>query len=1335
MKGKFFQKVATLVLTTAIAFQSMCIINVENAFAEDYDRESTEVFNFYKNYPIWWELDSHSTVEQYQNQFNEIYAHQKHNIDKTGMMSQTFITKNCLGGAAWYDGTGFYSAERTATGVGGRAERVDDPTFDCAYQVTFNPKVLAYDTATEGPEIYTKMYTGVKSDIAWGTMETPWSQTPDALPKKITSASSYDFSAYTDNGYFVFELCLPAGSENIFDDLYFTASDAVNVQPDHIVSPSNGSANGGQITQKLNTVARRIRNYAEFAGASDTNKWFYVRIPAKDFLTAPNENDTEGWWNNYTYKTRRGVDFSMLQSVQLLWVADDSKDYNADIYNVASSFIMDNVRFVYIDKPTGFECTDTTASTVDLKWFASSTPVYAYEILRKAPGETKFSSIATVGAQTVSYTDTGLDINADYEYMVRGIDDLGGVSPMTDPVTAHTSSVGRPKNLSYSLPGEDEETGVILSWNAPDYGDYVKYHVYRKTKDGEGQEVAGKDFEPIITLDAVDGEGNQVLTYTDRDNLSKYLFYDYYITAEDRNGVISPRTLLTNVFVSIIAPPTNLTADVQTDKTVHLTWNGPSNADHYTVFRNGKAVSGNITETEYTDGQMKDLIYETYYKYTVRAYTAANERSDDSVARTVFIPNPEKTKYLTLFDDMRNSDFALIGGEDGGTFAIDDQNFISGRKSLKVGFEENVSFPQYVSFKPNNTFDIKSLRDAGALVGFSIYAENEDAIKGAYFGFTSTTMFWDRDTQIESKETAALPLADYVHDYGNWVYVEIPLEDFPEYSQVIGATLERPFNIYDYSKVEEMGFYALTSGTTIPCSFNIDDLAIHKYKTPEVTSVMTIGGAVISGMNTQTIPGDTEILKITFNYDMDPDTLNPNTVTIKDGEGNNLPLYCEYNADAKTCIVRFLESLAINSGYSIAVSGAKSSHGVAATVYSKNFSTDSTPSSGTVTLPDQKMYIENGISTNSAVSTVKLYLGNDTQTANNVVAIDIAVEYTPTVVTLKNGASDVVLDKQLADLGAQAVVLSGNKIGIKSEIKSDSTLKPTGTLGYITFSPVANGNASLTVSGTFTVKEPVTGIMRNMNIAGNTASITVSGYGAGGTGSGSSGGGSSIGGARPSVTATPAPPTPSDDNQQPTGADTLTDINDAAWAAESIKYLFDKKIVSGYADGSFGPNKSITREEFVTMIANAFNLSDDEAKAEFSDVDTGAWYYKFLASAYAKGIISGLDDEHFGVGSFITREQMCAILYRTIEKCNLKTKQILSENEFADDNEISEYAKKAVSYLYMLKVISGMGDNMFEPNGNVTRAMACKVIYETLMNNEEASREMITGGTGTTNNE
>lgn len=531
-----------------------------------------------------------------------------------------------------------------------------------------------------------------------------------------------------------------------------------------------------------------------------------------------------------------------------------------------------------------------------------------------------------------------------------------------------------------------------------------------------------------------------------------------------------------------------------------------------------------------------------------------------------------------------------------------------------------------------------------------------------------------------------------------------------------------------------MGFYAKTPGQVVKPCFNVDDLAFHKYKSPAVESVMTIGGTLISGTSTQTIPGDIEILKIKFTYDMDKDTLNPNTVTIKNSSGVNVPLYCEYSEADRTCTVRLLESFAVDSGYTLSVSGAKSSHGVAASVYSKGFATDSTQSTGTVTLPDQKVYIENGTSASGAASSVRVYLGSDTQTSNNVVAVDMTIEYNSSIVSLKNGASDAVLDAQLTGLGATAAVLSTNKLGIKSEIKADSVLKPSGTLCTLTFSPVANGSASLTVTGTFTVKEPVTGIMRNMNIAGNTATIAVSGYGASYVGGGSGGSSpSGIGGGRPTTSVIPTPPTLS--GSEPTGIDAIIDLNDAEWATESIKYLFEKGIISGYEDKTVKPNNLVTREEFVTMLVNALGIEDEEAVSDFLDADKNAWYYKYLSSAFAKGIISGVDAENFGVGTYITREQMCAILYRAIEQCALNTKQKLSDNEFADEAQISEYAKDAVKYLYMLQIVSGMGENTFAPNENVTRAMACRVIYGLLKNVEEANFSITDGGYGSSNNE
>lgn len=169
----------------------------------------------------------------------------------------------------------------------------------------------------------------------------------------------------------------------------------------------------------------------------------------------------------------------------------------------------------------------------------------------------------------------------------------------------------------------------------------------------------------------------------------------------------------------------------------------------------------------------------------------------------------------------------------------------------------------------------------------------------------------------------------------------------------------------------------------------------------------------------------------------------------------------------------------------------------------------------------------------------------------------------------------------------------------------------------------------------------------------------------------------------------------------------FSDLNLADWAKESVELLLEKGIVSESEDKKFNPNNNVKREEFIKMVVLASGIYNENAKCEFSDVANDSWYYSYVAAAFEKGIITGREGNLFGSGDFITRQEMSAIIYR-VYKETLESK--ISEELFADDAEIADYAKDAVYTLKNLGVINGMGDNLFAPNANVTRAMAAKVL-------------------------
>ena len=222
--------------------------------------------------------------------------------------------------------------------------------------------------------------------------------------------------------------------------------------------------------------------------------------------------------------------------------------------------------------------------------------------------------------------------------------------------------------------------------------------------------------------------------------------------------------------------------------------------------------------------------------------------------------------------------------------------------------------------------------------------------------------------------------------------------------------------------------------------------------------------------------------------------------------------------------------------------------------------------------------------------------------------------------------------------------------------------------------------------------------------------------GGGGT-SGSSGGGGSHRDTTTYVPTTPA--TPDDPQTDPTEPEpeeiTFNDLESAEWAQEAIYALAEKKIVSGYSDGSFKPGNNITRNEFITMLVLAFDLLDEDAVYDFTDGDDGAWYAKYIASAKKSGILAGYEDGSFGDGQEITREDMAVFVYRLSGLESVEPQKL-----FADDAMISGYAKEAVYSLNAAGIINGMGDNNFAPHTRATRAQAAKIIYSVMEGDNNA---------------
>lgn len=175
------------------------------------------------------------------------------------------------------------------------------------------------------------------------------------------------------------------------------------------------------------------------------------------------------------------------------------------------------------------------------------------------------------------------------------------------------------------------------------------------------------------------------------------------------------------------------------------------------------------------------------------------------------------------------------------------------------------------------------------------------------------------------------------------------------------------------------------------------------------------------------------------------------------------------------------------------------------------------------------------------------------------------------------------------------------------------------------------------------------------------------------------------------------------------------DLGSVPWAEESILRLYEKGIVSGRGDRLFEVHADITREEFVKMLVSAVELEiAEDAVCTFKDVEEGAWYYKYVACAQKTGITAGDEGGNFGTSRSITREEMAAMIERTINLCGIDAKPVKEKIEFTDREEISTYAYDSVERLQKADVINGMENGSFAPKAHATRAQAAVMIYKVL---------------------
>lgn len=169
------------------------------------------------------------------------------------------------------------------------------------------------------------------------------------------------------------------------------------------------------------------------------------------------------------------------------------------------------------------------------------------------------------------------------------------------------------------------------------------------------------------------------------------------------------------------------------------------------------------------------------------------------------------------------------------------------------------------------------------------------------------------------------------------------------------------------------------------------------------------------------------------------------------------------------------------------------------------------------------------------------------------------------------------------------------------------------------------------------------------------------------------------------------------------------DLRTNFWYTDSIQYIFDRGVVTGYPDGTYRPAATITRADAMTMIGRALGLKTDAASHYFNDVKTGSYAAGYINKAYELGYIKGLPNGNFQPAAPIKRGDMAVIMKRIFELT------ASGDNSFTDVNAAKYYAE-AIQAAYENGIVQGYDiDNTFRPEASITRAENAEILSKSLM--------------------
>ena len=187
------------------------------------------------------------------------------------------------------------------------------------------------------------------------------------------------------------------------------------------------------------------------------------------------------------------------------------------------------------------------------------------------------------------------------------------------------------------------------------------------------------------------------------------------------------------------------------------------------------------------------------------------------------------------------------------------------------------------------------------------------------------------------------------------------------------------------------------------------------------------------------------------------------------------------------------------------------------------------------------------------------------------------------------------------------------------------------------------------------------------------------------------------------------------DTPQAVPVSTSFSDNDFAehWAQPFIKALVSIGLTHGFADGTFEPDKPITRAQYAALVAACFNPIPKYPAPDFTDVPKDFWAYDAIQIAARGGFVGGFSDRTFRSEQNVLRLQVIVSLVNGLALKPADNNTLVS---YSDRDTIPKYARTAVATATQNKIIVNYPDpKQLQPNREATQGEAAAMVYQALV--------------------